>query len=130
MVAYYFVAATLLAIIPVLVVFKITIEKLREHPEDRGQLLTRFFILVFGIEVLPIVLVILGSINQERVSDISDLYVPGLIIILAYIFAYIFITMQRINDTEVDTRMFRIIAFALASAIPIVSIVMLITMLP
>src|SRR5690625_6917735 len=100
MVAYYFVAATLLAIIPVLVVFKITIEKLREHPEDRGQLLTRFFIFVFGIEVLPIVLVVLGSINQERVSDISELYVPGLIIILAYIFAYIFITMQRINDTE------------------------------
>ena len=130
MVAYYFVAATLLAIIPILVVFKITIEKLRENPEDREQLFTRFFILVFGIEVLPIILVILGNINQEKVSDISELYVPGLTIILAYVFAYIFITMQRINDTEVDTRMFRIIAFALTSAIPIVSIVMLITMLP
>src|SRR5690625_1061351 len=110
MVAYYFVAATLLAIIPILVVFKITIEKLRENPEDREQLFTRFFILVFGIEVLPIILVILGNINQEKVSDISELYVPGLTIILAYVFAYIFITMQRINDTEVDTRMFRIIA--------------------
>jgi len=128
--AYYFVAATLIAVIPLLILFKVIIEKIRENPEKQAYFLTRFILGVALIESLPIVLVVLGFINLERVKDISELYLPGAIILLSLVFALIFISLQRINDAEVNTGQFRILALAFLSAIPMVSLISLMLMLP
>lgn len=127
---YYFVAASLLAVIPILGVFKVVIGKIQENPAEYQQGMQRFILFTALIEVLPILLIILGFMRLEQVQSITELYLPAAIIIFSYIFAMIFISLQRMNDAEIDTRQFRVIALALVGAIPIVSIVAIFLMLP
>lgn len=129
MVAYFFVAATLSAVIPILFAFKMTIDRIRKKPQYQQQWISRFIMTVAMIELMPIILFVLGFLNMETGYTMAELTVPMAIIILTLVMGLIFIYVQRMNDDDVSTGMFRWISFAFVSVIPIISIVGVVYML-
>lgn len=131
---YVFVLATIVAIIPILIIFKVSMERIKENPKNRGKVTIHFFIGVALSEIVPIILVVYGFSNISPVQTINELYVPGLIILLMMGFAAFFIFLQRMTDVDEElkdvTTIFAMIGLALTNAIPIMSIVALVTMLP
>lgn len=131
---YVFVIATILAITPILVIFKVMIERIKENPEQREKAHMQFFIGVALSEFIPIILIVYGFANLTPVASIDELYTPGLIIILFTIVAAFFIFLQRTVGVAEDIKqfinLFAMIALAMTTAIPIISIVALITMIP
>ena len=80
------------------------------------------------------ILIVYGFTNLSPVAGIEELYVPGLIIILFTIVAAIFIFLQRAVDVTEEIKgvvaTFSFIALAMTTAIPIISIVALFSMMP
>ncbi|HLR61520.1 MAG TPA: hypothetical protein VK097_03665 [Lentibacillus sp.] len=132
--AYVFVAAALLAVIPIVVLFKINLEKIRENPERFKKIQTHFFIRVAIAEVIPILLIVFGLANAAPVIIPEDLYIPGLIIVLLMGFGVLFMNLQKNVDVEVESkkavRKFAMIAIPLVMFIPIASLVGLVSMMP
>lgn len=132
---YIFVTASIISILVIIIAFKINIEKLKADPESSGHVQVRFFLTVALGELIPIILIIYGFINIETVTGIEELYLPGLIIILAIVIAAFFIFLQKAvgvkdKQTQQLAHMFTMITLSLIMSIPIVSIVALFTMLP
>src|SRR5690625_451484 len=132
---YIFVAASIISVLLVVILFKITIEKIKEDPQAAGHAQTRFFIGVAISEIIPIILIAYGMMNIEQVSDITELYVPGLIIILTVAIALFFVILQKAvsggdEKAQQAARLFTTISLPLISSIPIVSIVGLLMMMP
>lgn len=131
---YIFVLATILAIIPILIIFKVSMERIKENPKMREKAQIQFFIGVALSEVIPIILFVYGFSNISPVQTINELYLPGIIILLMMGFAAFFIFLQRMVDVEEDLKdvinIFAMIGLAITNAIPIVSIVALFTMMP
>lgn len=131
---YIFVAAVLLAIIPILVIFKISIEKIKENPEQHTKAQIHFFIGAALSEVIPIILIIYGFVNLTAVNDIQELYMPGIIIFLTIGIACFFILLQKTVDVEDHVKdivnQFVILSIGITNAIPIIAIVSLISMIP
>lgn len=132
--AYIFVVATILAITPILIIFKITMERIKENPEQRGKIQTQFFIGVALSETIPIILIVYGFSNLTTVSSIEELYAPGLIIVLFALVAAFFVFLQRTigvpDDIKEVVNSFALIALAMTTAIPLISIVALFSMIP
>lgn len=131
---YIFVIATILAITPILIVYKIAMDRLKENPEQNSKIYSQFFIGVALSETIPIILIIYGFANLTMVASIEEIYTPGLIIILFTALAALFIFLQRAVDVTEDLKgmvtTFSFIALAMSTAIPIISIVALFTMIP
>ncbi|WP_230200195.1 hypothetical protein [Bacillus niameyensis] len=129
-----FVLAAVIAVISILIVFKINLDKLKQSPENRDTLQTKFFIGVAIAEIIPIILVVLAFAASKTVTATSDLYVPGLIILLTFVFAPFFIFLQtKVDVTEKNRGIVTTFAFmgmSIALSIPIVSLVGLITLMP
>ncbi|GGA64569.1 hypothetical protein [Ornithinibacillus halotolerans] len=132
--AYYFALAAILAVLAILLVFKLNVEKLKENPQQIGQVQTRFFIGVAVAESIPIVLIILGFLGLETVSSIEELYIPGAIVIFSMIFAPFFIMLQKSvgvpEEAKQTINTFSFIGIAMANAIPIISLACLFLMMP
>ncbi|WP_026909362.1 hypothetical protein [Paucisalibacillus globulus] len=132
--AYYFALAAILAVIPILLIFKVNIEKIKENPSDVGSAQTKFFIGVAIAEVIPIILIVLGLMDLTPASSIEELYIPGLIVILCMVFAPFFILLQRSvgvpEEAKQKVTTFSMIAWAMVNAIPFISIVGLLLILP
>lgn len=127
---YIFVGASVTAVIPIIILFKVFIERLRENPDNEGKLFIQYFIGIAIAEFIPIVLVVIGMVNVSPVADISELYFPGALIILVTGAAIFFVLLQQFGDLRVNTMMYRIISMGLIGGIPIVSLVGLMTMIP
>lgn len=131
---YFFILPTLLAIIPILIVFKVTIERIKEDPSVSRKAQVHFMIGVAVSEVIPIILFVYGFINLTPVNDIEELYLPGIIILLIMGIAAFFILLQRVVDVDEDTKplvmTFTTLTFAVSASLPILSIVALVMMLP
>jgi len=131
---YIFVAAALIAVVTILIIFKISIEKIKENPDAAEKAKINFFIGVATAEIIPILLIVYGFLNIEKVASIEELYLPGLIIILAVGIASFFIFLQRTVGVEERARqatnLFAVLSLGLVSAFPIISIVALFTMIP
>jgi F0F1-type ATP synthase membrane subunit c/vacuolar-type H+-ATPase subunit K len=131
---YIFVVAAILAVTPMLIIFKITMERIKEHPKQSAKAQTHFFIGVALSELIPIILIIYGFSNLTTVENIEELYAPGLIIILFTAVAAFFIFLQRVvgvtDDMKQFVHSFAMIALAMTTAIPMISIIALITMIP
>ncbi|UJL45949.1 hypothetical protein KFZ58_16510 [Virgibacillus sp. NKC19-16] len=134
MMAYIFVAAAVLAVIPILVLFKVNMEKLKEDPGQRNKVQSHFMIGVAVSEVIPLILLVFGFMGTNQVDSMSELYIPGLIILLLMGFAAFFIFLQRKVDVNPETKdtinSFAAISAALVNAIPIVALVALFMMAP
>lgn len=131
---YLFVAAAALAVIPILILYKINVEKLKEDPEARGKVQTNFMIGVAVSEVIPIILIIYGFVNMESVANMAELYIPGLIVLFIMSFAISFIFLQKKVDVRPETKTlvhsFSMVSIPLSTAIPLISLVGLILMMP
>lgn len=132
---YIFVAAAIISVLLVVILFKITIEKIKENPNLAGHAQTRFFIGVGVSEIIPIILIVYGMMNIEKVTDTTELYVPGLIIILAVVIAIFFVFLQKAvsggdEKAQQVASLFTTVSLPLISSIPIVSIVGLVMMMP
>lgn len=131
---YIFVIATVLAIIPILIIFKVSMERIKEDPNNRAKAQIQFFIGAALSEVVPLILFVYGFSNISPVQTVNELYLPGIIILLAMGFATFFIFLQRMIDVDEELKdvanIFAMIGLSIASAIPIVSIVALFTMMP
>lgn len=133
---YIFVVAAIIAVIPMLIIFKVTIERIKEDqsPETRKRATTQFFIGIFLSEVIPIILFIYGFANLAPADQMEDLFVPGLIILLLILISGLFVFLQRTFDVPEELKdqlnVFAVIGFAVTNTIPILTIVGLIMMIP
>lgn len=132
--AYLFVAAAVLAVLGILFVFKRNVDILKKDPDLITKVNNKLFIGVAISEAIPIVLIIIGFVTMETVSNISELMVPGVIIIMTMVFAIIFILLQTRIDVDEKSKStvnsFGMITIALANAIPLISIAGLFMMMP
>lgn len=92
---YIFVAAAILAVIPVLILVKVNVNKLIADPEQFNHVQKRFFIGVALSKVIPAILLIVGIVNLTPVNDFSDLYLPWAIIAITVLYGLYFITSQK-----------------------------------
>lgn len=131
---YIFVAAAVLAVIPILVLFKVNMEKLKEDPKQREKIQTRFMIGVALSEAIPILLIVWGFIEVAPVSSMEELYIPGIIVIFIMVFAAFFIFLQKSVGVAPEAKQtinsFAMVSIPIAMAIPIIALVSLFTMMP
>ncbi|NBJ68797.1 hypothetical protein [Roseburia sp. 1XD42-34] len=134
MIAYVFVAAAALAMLPILVLFKMNVEKLKQDPSLQTKVQTNMMIGVAISEFLPILLIIYGFSQMELVTDVSDLYTPATILIFLVVFTVFFIFLQNKVDVPEEAKsivkQFSFISIALILAIPIIAFVAFFMMLP
>ncbi|MFD2627979.1 hypothetical protein [Oceanobacillus kapialis] len=132
--AYYFVAAAALAAIPLLILFKVLVSKLKENPESLANIQQKFFMGVAISEAIPLLLIIYGYINLEPVDSIQELYIPGIIILFIMAYAIFFIFLQKNVDVTPEAKptvqSFTFISIALAMSVPIIALVSLFMMVP
>lgn len=131
---YIFVIATILAITPILMIFKVMVGRLKEKPEQSSKIQSQFFIGVAMSETIPMILIVYGFVNLTSATNIEEVYAPGLVIILFTALAAFFIFIQRAVDVGEDIKQmvnsFALIALAMTTAVPIISIVALFSMIP
>ncbi|MFD2044466.1 hypothetical protein ACFSTA_09095 [Ornithinibacillus salinisoli] len=131
---YVFVLAAILAVVPMLIVFKINMEKLKENPDQSGKLQQNFFIGAALSETVPLILIIFGIANMEEVASIEELFIPGIIVILTMVIGTFFVFLQRSVGVPEESKQlvttFAMVGVALVNAIPIIALVSLFMMTP
>jgi F0F1-type ATP synthase membrane subunit c/vacuolar-type H+-ATPase subunit K len=134
MVAYYFVAAAVLAALPILTLYKVLVGKLKEEPSAQASIQQKFFIGVALSETIPLLLIVFGYINLTPVNSVEELYIPGLIVLFIMAYAVFFIFLQRNVDVTPEAKpivqSFTLISLALALGVPIIALVSLFMMMP
>lgn len=132
--SYYFVIATVLAVLPIAFIYKITLERLIDKPDSSDTLQMDFFKWVAIAEILPIIFAIIGFMNLEPVGTMNELIFPGLLVVVLMMFGIAFIVMQRFAGIPDDLKMIintlTMIGVMLINSIPLISIVALFLMAP
>lgn len=133
-IAYIFVAAAAIAVISISFIFKLSMDTIKEYPEEKESVQNKFFIWLGVSEVIPLILIVFGFMNLDTVATIEDLYIPGLFVIVLMGFAALFIILQRAVGVPKEIKMFvntfSYIALGMANAIPIIALVSLLLMIP
>ncbi|WP_231889804.1 hypothetical protein [Oceanobacillus sp. Castelsardo] len=131
---YIPVLAAAIAAIGILFFFKRNLEKIKENPAMIEKYQTKLFIGSAISEAIPIVLIIIGFVNIEPIGSVDELIVPFTIIIGLIVFAIIYIFLQSRIDVDENAksvvRNFGLISIGLVIAIPVISLVMLLMMVP
>lgn len=131
---YYFLIATVFAVLPISFIAKGAIDQVKVDPGNQQKIMQSFYLKVFIAEIIPIVLVILGFINQEPAQSMNDLIGPGILNLVFILFGNIFIIMQRAIGTPEESKnsvtFQTLISLSLVNSIPIISIVAFFLMLP
>lgn len=132
MAPYIFVIAALILAVCTIIVFSSTLSQLKQNPEAYEQLMQKFMIKVFLVEIIPIALVVYGFSLKHQVTVFSELYVPLTIIVAIMAITAITILLRiRVDVDPAQQQQITIlglIAIALANSIPIIGIVALFTM--
>lgn len=130
--AYIFVAAAVFAVVPLVIILKMTINKLIKNPKDINAIFRRFFIGVALSKIVPIILLIFGMIKMTKGMDISNLYIPWAIIFIVLAYSVSFISGQKNLDvpkgTQVQVDTLTSIAKPLLFSIPLMAAVFLFMM--
>ncbi|MBD1221431.1 hypothetical protein [Virgibacillus halodenitrificans] len=134
MVPYIFVAAAVLAVIPILILYKIHSSKLKEDPSLRDKVQTKFMIGIAISEAIPIILIVYGFINLEPVQTISALFIPFLIVLFLMAYAVFFILVNKRIDvtpeSEETVNAFAMVSLPLSMSMPLIALVSLFLMMP
>ncbi|WP_060678165.1 hypothetical protein [Virgibacillus halodenitrificans] len=134
MVPYIFVAAAVLAVIPILILYKIHSSKLKEDPSLRDKVQTKFMIGIAISEAIPILLIVYGFINLEPVQTISALYIPFLIVLFLMAYTVFFILVNKRIDvtpeSEETVNAFAMVSLPLSMSMPLIALVSLFLMMP
>lgn len=134
MVPYIFVAAAVLAVIPILILYKIHSSKLKEDPSLRDKVQTKFMIGIAISEAIPILLIVYGFIKLEPVQTISALYIPFLIVLFLMAYTVFFILVNKRIDvtpeSEETVNAFAMVSLPLSMSMPLIALVSLFLMMP
>lgn len=103
--AYIFVLAAVLAVIPIIVIFKINIDKVIEDPNEITMIQRNFFIGIALSKIIPVILLFYGIIKMTHISDISKLYIPWIIILGVVVYAFFYISSKNKLDVDQDTKL-------------------------
>lgn len=137
--AYIFTLASIIPIIGIAILFKLTLTKLVSNTEPVPKIISRFFITVAIIEIIPIILFVYGFANLETAASIEEVLVPAIILILVLVAGYLFVFLQKkftIESTNEESesasqiQVLPLIVIGLMSALPISSFVAMMMMLP
>ncbi|WHX26056.1 hypothetical protein QNH47_18275 [Virgibacillus halodenitrificans] len=132
MVPYIFVAAAVLAVIPILILYKIHSSKLKEDPSLRDKVQTKFMIGIAISEAIPILLIVYGFIKLEPVQTISALYIPFLIVLFLMAYTVFFILVNKRIDvtpeSEETVNAFAMVSLPLSMSMPLIALVSLFLM--
>lgn len=139
--AWLFALATIIACLGIITVFSNMMNRLAEiiNEDDEANLLqremTRFFIKIVIIEIIPIVLLIVGitKINQFN-GTLNDMIVPLIVTVIIFLFSLvvIFFTARRVQNTpdissflknQVST--FMMMGIAISSTFPLIAFIMI-----
>lgn len=142
--AWLFVIATIIAVIGILFSFKHMMSHVQSIVDGEGlnmELIqkeqTRFFIKVAISEAIPILLIVYGFTLIGQLKVAVDILIPFIIIIGVFLFALVQILITRrdvlgfrevTTETKTLLNAMIFIGIALVAAIPIVSVVALLTM--
>ncbi|GIN59009.1 hypothetical protein J8TS2_33280 [Lederbergia ruris] len=131
---YLFAIASIIAVLSIIITFKIHLDKLKMNPEKQAEIQTKFFIGVAICEVIPLILVVSGFATMQLVQELSELFVPFIIILFTILIGPSFILLQTKVDVTEDIKnlvmTFAMIGLSLAMSIPIVSLVGLFVQMP
>ena len=131
---HFFESDVSLSVLPIAIIFKISMDRLKENPEERFSIQQKFFIWVFISEIIPIILVVFGFVNMAPAETINDMLVPAIIIVAITLFGVVFIFLQRLVDVPADMKemmtTFTLIGISLMFSMPIISTVAFFSMLP
>lgn len=134
MVPYIFVAAAVLAVIPILILYKIHSSKLKEDPSLRDKVQTKFMIGIAISEAIPMILIVYGFINLEPVQTISALFIPFLIVLFLMAYTVFFILVNKRIDvtpeSEETVNAFAMVSLPLSMSMPLIALVSLFLMMP
>lgn len=129
---YIYVLISAIAVFPALIVFKVTMEKIKSGDEDIAKAQMQFFLWVAIIEVIPIILFVYAFGSGDTVAGFEEVIVPGLLVLVFMGVTALFTLLQGRIDVpeglEGRVQVFSFIGLAMINAIPIVSLVGLITM--
>lgn len=92
---YIFVAAALLSVIPVVVVFKNCVNRLKEDPTTMKKVQRQFFVGAALSKIVPAILLMYGIIKITPVDSISKLFIPWAIIVATVIGSLVYIGSQK-----------------------------------
>lgn len=133
-ISYVFVLAAAIAVFVNVINYKVSMDAIKEIPENKEKVQGRFFLILALSEIIPIILIIYGFTNLETVSALQDLYVPGLLVLVLIGFSALFIILQRIvgvpKDIKAFAKSFSNVALATTMSIPIIAIIAMVTMIP
>lgn len=90
MAIYFFIGAALFSIAPLMVLYKLNVEKVKNDPDNFNHIQKRFFISVTVSKILPALLLILGITQMETVM-LEQLVIPWLIILVALIYGVYYV---------------------------------------
>src|SRR5699024_11064449 len=136
--AYIFTLASIIPIIGIAILFKLTLTKLVSNTEPVPKIISRFFITVGIIEIIPIILFVYVFANLEIAASIEEVLVPAIILILVLIACYLIIFLQNritIESTYEESEsawqihVLTLIVISFMSTLPIYSFVAKIIML-
>lgn len=131
--AYIFVAAALASVIPLLAIINISVKKMLANPSQALQIQKQFFIAVAISKITPVVLLILGIVKLTYVDDISELYIPWLIILISVVFGLFFVKklkqLPENDDEKLAVNTLISIARPLLFSIPLMAIAFLFLMM-
>ena len=137
--AYIFTLASIIPIIGIAILFKSTLTKLENNTEPVPKIISRFFITVAIIEIIPIILFVYGFANLETAASIEEILIPAIILILVLVAGYLFVFLQKKftiestneqNEASSQTQVLPLIVIGLMSALPISSFVAMMMMIP
>lgn len=126
--AYIFVAAAVFSVIPLLVIFKVNINKLIEDPSQMPKVQKHFLIGVALSKIVPVILLIYGMIKITT-FDMTSLIVPLTVIVIVVAYGYFFISshknVKEREDAKIAVNTLTTIAKPLIFSIPLMAIVFL-----
>lgn len=73
---YIFVTAAVLAVLPIVVIFKKGVDQLKEDPTTMKKVQRQFFIGALLSKIVPAILLMYGIIKMTPVDAISKLFIP------------------------------------------------------
>lgn len=101
---YIFVAAALLAVVPVVIIFNGCVNRLKEDPQTMKNVQKRFFIGAALSKIVPAILLMYGIIKMTPVDSISKLFIPWAIIGATVIGSLLFIGSQKDPEGNEDVK--------------------------
>ena len=101
---YIFVAAALLAVVPVVVIFKKCVDQLKQDPHSMKKVQKQFFIGAALSKIVPAILLMYGIIKMTPVDAVSKLFIPWAIIGATVIGSLVYIGSQKDPEGSKDVK--------------------------